>query len=119
MQERYQKKLSFLIFYNNLTWSKLPRLIYLDTISIGWVSLFVFYYSYVGKDNMAESKVNVLYDIEYIDTISDEISSEKSDCFSRIKIVLDNLKKQNLITSDEWYNALLFTREKLNLPYVK
>ena len=119
MQERYQKKSSFQIFYNNLTWSKLPRLIYLDTISIGWVSLFVFYYSYVGKDNMNERKINILHDIEYIDTISNDISLENIKKFKLIKSTLDYLKKLKLITIDEWYKTLLLVREKLNLPYCK
>lgn len=32
------------------------------------------------------------------------------------KQILDALKKDNLITFDEWYFAILFVRKNLNLP---
>ena len=69
---------------------------------------------------MEESNnVNVLFDIEYIDTISNEVSLAQIDKFDQIKTHLDGLRKSKLITIDEWYNALIFVREKLKLPYVK
>lgn len=68
---------------------------------------------------MTEKKVNILFDIEYIDTISNEISLEDLSRFNKIKRILDYIKSKNLITFDEWYNALLLTRKRLNLPYVK
>lgn len=34
----------------------------------------------------------------------------------QIKSVLDSLKKERLITIDEWYDAILFSRKKLDLP---
>lgn len=68
---------------------------------------------------MTEKKVNILFDIEYIDTISNEISLEDLSRFNKIKRLLDYIKSKNLITFDEWYNALLLTRKRLNLPYVK
>ncbi len=68
---------------------------------------------------MTEKKVNILFDIEYIDTISNEISLEDLSRFNKIKRLLDYIKSRNLITFDEWYNALLLTRKRLNLPYVK
>ena len=68
---------------------------------------------------MDEKKINVLFDIEYIDTISGSIGIEKIEKFNQIKSQLDYLKKLKLITVNEWYTALIFCREKLNLPYCK
>lgn len=68
---------------------------------------------------MDEKKINILFDIEYIDTISGSIGIEKIEKFNQIKSQLDYLKKLKLITINEWYKALIFCREKLNLPYCK
>lgn len=68
---------------------------------------------------MNERKINILHDIEYIDTISNDLSLENIEKFKLIKSTLDYLKKLKLITIDEWYKTLLLVREKLNLPYCK
>lgn len=68
---------------------------------------------------MNERKINILHDIEYIDTISNDLSLENIEKFKLIKSTLDYLKKLKLITIDEWYKTLLLVRENLNLPYCK
>ena len=32
------------------------------------------------------------------------------------KAILDSLKDNNLISTEEWYSSILFVRKKLNLP---
>ena len=44
------------------------------------------------------------------------IRNEKSErIWIQIKSTLDSLKKERLITIDEWYDAILFSRKKLDL----
>ena len=46
---------------------------------------------------MNERKINILHDIEYIDTISNDLSLENIEKFKLIKSTLDYLKKLKLI----------------------
>lgn len=68
---------------------------------------------------MNDKKIDILYEAEYVDTISANISNEKINRFNQIKDILNLLKTQKLITNNEWYDALIFTRELLNLPLCK
>lgn len=44
------------------------------------------------------------------------MTSSKENLWIDAKRIIDSLKNNNLISIDEWYNSILFVRNKLNLP---
>ena len=79
--------------------SKLQRLTWPDTIGVGWVSLFVFLYSYVGKEYMNK-----------------DINLELTTNWDSLRIMFETLYENKLISFDMLINCLVLGRMKLNLP---